>query len=81
MGRCVPGAGARPVVGPKTAPRAEAGARGEAGASSHHVAGGELVALAAELTGARPQAVAIGVGVADLGMGEGLSPAVEASAP
>ena len=68
-------------IDPQTAALTDADARGEPGASSHHVGGGELVALAAVLTGARPQAVAIGVGVADLGMGEGLSPAVEAALP
>ncbi len=68
-------------IDPQAAARADADARGEPGASSHHVGGGELVALAAELTGARPRAVAIGLGVADLGMGEGLSPAVEAALP
>ena len=68
-------------VDPETAVRGDADGRGEAGASSHHVGGGELVALAARLTGARPDAVAIGVGVADLGIGEGLSPAVEAALP
>jgi hydrogenase maturation protease len=68
-------------IDPETAARTDADARGEPGASSHHVGGGELVALAAELTGARPRAVAIGIGVADLEMGEGLSPAVEAALP
>ena len=41
----------------------------------------ELVALAAALTGHAPRAVAIGIGVADLEMGEGLSPSVEAALP
>ena len=68
-------------IDPETAARSDADARGEPGASSHHVGGGELVALAAELTGARPQAVAIGVGITDIEMGEGLSPAVEAALP
>jgi hydrogenase maturation protease len=68
-------------IDPATAARGDADARGEPGASSHHVGGGELVALAAQLTGARPDAVAIGVGVADLEIGEGLSPAVEAALP
>jgi len=69
----------RPIVA--DAPRSDADARAEPGASSHHVGGGELVALAAELTGHRPEAVAIGIGVADTGLGEGLSPAVEAALP
>ena len=79
--RGLPGSVEIHCIDPQTAARADADARGEPGASSHHVGGGELVALAVELTGARPQAVAIGVGVADLGMGEGLSPAVEAALP
>ena len=68
-------------IDPATAARGDSDARGEAGASSHHVGGGELVALAAALTGHAPRAVAIGIGVADLGMGEGLSPVVEAALP
>ena len=68
-------------IDPEAAARSDADARGEPGASSHHVGAGELVALAAQLTGARPQAVAIGIGVADTELGEGLSPAVEAALP
>ncbi|MEX1297271.1 MAG: hydrogenase maturation protease [Candidatus Limnocylindrales bacterium] len=68
-------------IDPTTAARDDADARGEPGASSHHVGGGELVALAATLGGRAPAAVAIGIGVADLEMGEGLSPAVEAALP
>lgn len=68
-------------IDPETAARDDADSRGQPGASSHHVGGGELVALAATLEGRAPQAVAIGIGVADLGMGEGLSPAVEAALP
>ncbi len=68
-------------IDPETAARSDADARGEPGASSHHVGGGELVALAAALTGRAPRAVAVGIGVADLGMGEGLSPPVEAALP
>ena len=68
-------------IDPAAAARSDADARGEPGASSHHVGAGELVALAAQLTGARPQAVAIGIGVADTELGEGLSPAVEAALP
>lgn len=63
------------------APSSDADAREEPGASSHHVGGGELVALAAELTGHRPDAVHVGIGIADIEMGEGLSPAVEAALP
>ena len=69
------------VIDPGAAMRSDADARGEPGASSHHVAGGEIVALAATLGGHAPEAVAVGIGVADLGMGEGLSPAVEAALP
>ncbi len=61
--------------------RSDADARAEPGASSHHVGGGELVALAAELTGHRPEAVHVGIGIADIELGEGLSPAVEAALP
>ena len=68
-------------IDPATAAREDADARNEPGASSHHVGGGELVALAATLMGRAPEAVAVGIGVADLGMGEGLSPAVEAALP
>lgn len=68
-------------IDPETAARSDADARGEPGASSHHVGGGELVALAATLGGRAPRAVAVGIGVADMGMGEGLSPAVEAALP
>jgi hydrogenase maturation protease len=63
------------------APRSDADARAQPGASSHHVGGGELVALAAELTGHRPEAVHVGIGIADTELGEGLSPAVEGSLP
>lgn len=68
-------------IDPQRAARSDADARGEPGASSHHVGGGELVALAAALTGQAPRAVAIGIGVADLELGEGLSPPVEAALP
>ena len=63
------------------APRTDADARSEPGASSHHVGGGELVALAAELMGHRPEAIQIGIGIADTELGEGLTPAVEAALP
>ena len=68
-------------IDPQAAARDDADARSEPGASSHHVGGGEIVALAATLGGRAPAAVAIGIGVADMGMGEGLSPAVEAALP
>lgn len=63
------------------AARSDPDARAEPGASSHHVGGGELVALATELTGHRPDAVHVGIGVADTELGEGLSPAVEGALP
>ena len=63
------------------APRSDADARAQPGASSHHVGGSELVALAAELMGHRPEAVQIGIGIADIELGEGLTPAVEAALP
>jgi len=68
-------------IDPQRASRDDADARSEPGASSHHVGGGELVALAATLTGVAPRALAVGIGVADTELGEGLSPAVEAAVP
>ena len=53
----------------------------EPGASSHRVGILELLGLARELTGGAPDAVAVAVGVADLELGEGLTPAVEAALP
>ncbi len=79
--RGLPGALEIHEIDPGTAARDDADARGDPGASSHHVGGGELVALAATLSGRAPEAVAIGIGVADLELGEGLSPAVEAALP
>jgi Ni,Fe-hydrogenase maturation factor len=55
--------------------------RVDAGASSHHVGADEVLALARELVGAEPRAFALGIGVADLELGEGLSPPVEAALP
>jgi hydrogenase maturation protease len=55
--------------------------RAEPGSSSHHVGAWELLALARELSGGTPQAVAVGIGVADLELGEGLSAPVEAALP
>jgi hydrogenase maturation protease len=51
------------------------------GASSHHVGAAELLALAAALGGGSPSAWSVAIGVDDLGVGEGLSPAVEAALP
>ena len=55
--------------------------RADQGASSHHVGADEVLALARELTGASPRAVAVGIGVADLELGEGLSAPVESALP
>ncbi len=77
----LPGAVEVREIDPEHAAREDADARGEPGASSHHVGGGELVALAATLVGRAPRSVAVGIGVADLELGEGLSPAVEAAVP
>jgi len=77
----LPGAVEVREIDPERAAREDADARGEPGASSHHVGGGELVALAATLVGRAPRAIAVGIGVVDLELGEGLSPAVEAAVP
>jgi len=59
-----------------------AGASGAGpGATSHHVTPEVLLALARELYGTAPAAVAVSVGVADMGPGEGLSPLVAAVVP
>lgn len=55
--------------------------RAAPGSSSHHVGAIELLALARELAGAAPRAVSIGIGVADLELGEGLSGPVEDAVP
>jgi hydrogenase maturation protease len=55
--------------------------RADAGASSHHVGADEVLALARQLVGAAPRAFALGIGVADLELGEGLSAPVEAALP
>jgi hydrogenase maturation protease len=68
-------------VDPAVAPRSDADARAQPGASSHHVGGGELVALAGELTGNTPAAVQVGIGIGDTEFGEALTPAVEAVLP
>lgn len=51
------------------------------GSSSHHVGAAELLALARELAGTAPPAVSIGIGVADLELGDGISGAVERAVP
>jgi hydrogenase maturation protease len=51
------------------------------GASSHHVGPELLLALARELYGRAPEAVVVSVGVTAMGLGEGLTPTVEAALP
>jgi Ni,Fe-hydrogenase maturation factor len=55
--------------------------RADPGASSHHVGADELLALARELWGATPRALAVGIGVSDFELGEGLAAPVEAALP
>jgi hydrogenase maturation protease len=71
-----PGGGAPPDVSRPPGPE-----RADQGASSHHVGADEVLALARELTSASPRAVAVGIGVADLELGEGLSAPVESALP
>ena len=60
----------------------EAGPGAEAGPSlSHHVGPASLIALARELYGRAPSAVAVAAGMASDGAGEELSPAVAAVVP
>ena len=54
---------------------------GEPGAWSHHLDPSALAAMARDLYGATPRVVAIGVGVASMGMGEGCTPLVAAAIP
>lgn len=56
-------------------------AAAEPGSSSHRVGILELLGLARELTGRAPDAVTVAVGVADLELGDGLTPAVDAALP
>jgi hydrogenase maturation protease len=51
------------------------------GASSHHVDPELLLVLARQLYGRAPEAVVVSVGVSEMGLGEGLTPAVEAALP
>jgi hydrogenase maturation protease len=51
------------------------------GASSHHVDPELLLLLARELYGAAPEVVVVGIGVAEMGPGESLTPAVAAALP
>lgn len=59
---------------------AGAGAAGP-GTSSHHVGVEELIGVARELFGSAPEVVTVGIGVADLELGESLSPVVAATLP
>ena len=62
-------------------PGQAAGAGAGAGASSHHVDPELLLVLARQLYGHAPEAVVVSVGVGEMGLGEGLTPAVEAALP
>ena len=76
--------GATAATGPAAAgsgPAGSGGSGGGPGATSHHVDPGVLLALARELYGAAPEAVAVSVGVADMGPGETLTPRVAAALP
>ncbi len=57
------------------------GARGGVGPTSHHVDPGVLLALTRDLYGATPATHVVSVGVADMGLGEALSPGVAAALP
>jgi Ni,Fe-hydrogenase maturation factor len=73
------GAGVR---GPGAGPRGPGEAAGvPPGASSHHVDPELLLALARQLYGRAPGAVVVSVGVSEMGLGDGLTPAVEAALP
>jgi hydrogenase maturation protease len=50
-------------------------------ASSHSLPPDQVLALAAELRGSMPRGVFVGIGGAEFGFGERLSPAVEAGLP
>ncbi len=62
-------------------PGAGAGAGVAPGASSHHVDPELLLALARQLYGHAPEAIVVSVGVSEMGLGERLTPAVEAALP
>jgi len=81
-----PGAAAGGGAGSGAGPGAGSRGPGEAvgippGASSHHVDPELLLALARQLYGRAPEAVVVSVGVSEMGLGEGLTPAVEAALP
>ena len=75
--RSLPAPGA---AGPGLPDRPE-GAGFTPGASSHHVDPELLVALARELYGRAPEVVVVSVGVTEMGLGECLTPTVEAALP
>jgi hydrogenase maturation protease len=60
---------------------AAAGRSGPAPASSHSIPPDQVLALAAELRGAAPRGVFVGLGGEDFGFGEGLSGPVAAALP
>ena len=77
-----PGAAAGGGAGTGAGPRGPGEAAGvPPGASSHHVDPELLLALARQLYGRAPRAVVVSVGVSELGLGEGLTSAVEAALP
>jgi Ni,Fe-hydrogenase maturation factor len=76
--RAAAGGGAETGAGPR-GPGEAAGI--PPGASSHHVDPELLLVLARQLYGRAPEAVVVSVGVSEMGLGEGLTPAVEAALP
>jgi len=77
-----PGAAAGGGAGTGAGPRGPGEAAGvPPGASSHHVDPELLLVLARQLYGRAPEAVVVSVGVSEMGLGEGLTPAVEAALP
>ena len=62
-------------------PGGDPGASRGPGATSHHVGPSELLALARALYGAAPAALVVRIGVAQMEVGEALSPRVSAALP
>jgi Ni,Fe-hydrogenase maturation factor len=76
------GAAAGRGAGTGAGPRSPGKAAGvPPGASSHHVDPELLLVLARQLYGRAPEAVVVSVGISEMGLGEGLTPAVEAALP
>ena len=72
----------RQLAGAGPAPGSSAPGAGSApGATSHHVGPAVLLAMARDLYGATPDAFVVGVGVADMEVGEALTRAVAAALP